>query len=79
MVAPVVRGPGPGLGDAEALKELLARIYRQEMALACQLADGAREGTRRPNGRRETRHDAWNLSEKSPQTCLSHFSTRLKW
>lgn len=69
MVAPVVRGPGPGLGDAEALKELLARIYRQERALACHLADGASAGIRRPNRRWETGHDARNLSEKSPQAC----------
>ncbi len=35
-------GPGPGPGDAEALQRLLIRIYRQETALACHLAERAR-------------------------------------
>ncbi len=33
---------GPGPGDAEALRGLLTRIYRQESLLACHLADRAR-------------------------------------
>ena len=35
-------GPGPGPGDAEALQGLLTRLYRQETALACHLAERAR-------------------------------------
>ncbi len=34
-------GPGPGPGDAEALQGLLTRLYRQEIALACHLAERA--------------------------------------